>query len=165
MLEAIDYLESMVSDPRKGLPQELFLFISRLTPLVNVDLLIRNTQDQKLLTWRDDPIFGRGWHVPGGCVRLGESFAERIAAVAVGELGAVVTFEPTPLGIFETIDKTRSSRTHHISLLFDCTLVGDPDPQRKCGMESPRAGAWAWHSVCPDDLLQPPYRDRIFQGK
>lgn len=161
MAEAIGYLESAVDDPRRGLPQECFLFVSRLTPLVNVDLLIRDALGQVLLTWRDDPIFGRGWHVPGGCIRLGERFSDRIVAVASGELGAGVAFEPVPLGVFETIDDGRPSRTHHVSLLFGCTLIGEPDPSLQYNAESPRAGAWAWHAACPDSLLQPPYRDLI----
>lgn len=155
--EAIDFLESQVPDPHVGLPEEIFLFVSRLTPLVNVDLLIRNTEGHVLLTWRDDPLFGQGWHVPGGIVRLGESFATRISAVAAGELGANVTFQPEPLGIFESVEPTRDSRTHHVSLLFDCRLTGEPDPMRMFNGDSAAAGAWAWHKGCPDGFLQSEY--------
>lgn len=161
MADAIAFLASQAPDPCKGLPEELFLFASRLTPLVNVDLLIRNELGEVLLTWRDDAIFGKGWHVPGGCIRLGETFADRIAAVAVNELGAAVTFVPTPLGVFETLDKTRVSRTHHVTLLFNCVLVGKPDSQRQCITALPKPGYWKWHAKCPFDLLQREYRDRI----
>ena len=41
----IDALESVIGDSRRDLPQGVFLFVSRLTPLVNVNLLI---QDQDL---------------------------------------------------------------------------------------------------------------------
>ena len=34
-------LENSIPDPHQGLPEEVFLFLSRITPLVNVDLLIR----------------------------------------------------------------------------------------------------------------------------
>lgn len=157
MADAVAFLLRQVTDPGKGLPEELFLLASRLTPLVNVDLLIRNEVRHVLLTWRDDEIFGQGWHLPGGCVRLGEKFADRIAMVAFNELGTAVTFEPTPLGVFESVDKTRVSRTHHISLLFNCVLVGTPDPQWQCTTASPRPGYWKWHSKCPNDLLQREY--------
>jgi colanic acid biosynthesis protein WcaH len=159
--DAVAFLMSQVTDPRKGLPEALFLLASRLTPLVNVDLLIRNELGEVLLTWRHDAIFGKGWHVPGGCIRLGETFADRINAVAVNELGAAVTFAPTPLGVFETVDKTRTSRTHHVTLLFNCVLVGKPDPQRKHIGALPKPGYWKWHSKCPIDLLQREYRDRF----
>lgn len=162
--ETIRLLEGQVTDPCLGLPEEIFLFVSRLTPLVNVDLLIKNDCGHVLLTWREDPIFGRGWHVPGGVVRLGESFADRIAAVAAGELGVGVSFEAAPLGIFETVEPSRESRTHHVSLLFGCRLTGEPDPERMAEGEEPRGGAWAWYSGCPDDFLQLPYRDLIWRS-
>lgn len=158
MLEAIRSIEARIRAPGNGLPEELFLFVSRLTPLINVDLLIRDVQGQILLTWRDDAIFGQGWHVPGGCVRLGESFGDRIFAVAESELGAQVAFEPAPLAIYETVDKTRSSRTHHVSLLFDCRLVGKLARQHKYSGDNPKAGSWEWHSHCPDNILQAGYR-------
>lgn len=154
-------IESTIGNPRTGLPEDLFLFASRLIPLVNIDLLIRDPQGQVLLTWRNDEIFGQGWHVPGGCIRLGEKFADRIEAVAANELGVGVNFDTTPLGIFETIDDSRQSRTHHVSLLFGCTLRGDLDQQRRYNAKTPQAGSWAWHSECPDNLLQPPYRTLI----
>jgi hypothetical protein len=63
--EALAMLDSWALDPRSGLPEELFLFVSRLVPMVNVDLFISDDQGRVLLTWRDDEIFGAGWHVPG----------------------------------------------------------------------------------------------------
>lgn len=158
ILKAICLIDKTITSPGQGLPEELFLCVSRLTPLVNVDLLIRNQQGKILLTWRDDEIFGQGWHIPGGCLRLGESFGERILAVSENELGAQAVFAPTPLAIYETVDNTRPSRTHHISLLFECKLIGPPDQKREYVKASPQAGAWAWHSVCPTKLLQPAYR-------
>lgn len=157
--EAIRIIEDQVEDPGKGLPEDVFLFVSRLTPLINVDLLIRDAQGQILLTWRDDAIFGQGWHVPGGCIRLGESFGDRISAVAKGELDATVAFQQEPLQVYHTVDKTRSSRTHHITLLFDCQLTTGPEPNLMHVPDgSPKAGNWKWHSQCPDDLLQAEYR-------
>ena len=56
--------------PEQGLGEELFLTVSSLVPIVNVDLLVYNDKGQFLLTKRDDPYCGRGWHVPGGCIRF-----------------------------------------------------------------------------------------------
>lgn len=50
LTKIIDILESSIQNPSKGLPEELFLFVSRITPLVNVDLLIKNEQNHTLLT-------------------------------------------------------------------------------------------------------------------
>ncbi len=160
--DAICYIERCVPLPDKGLPEEIFLFASRLTPLVNVDLLIRNEEGHVLLTWRDDEIFGSGWHVPGGCIRLSERFADRIGVVSRDELGANVIFSPVPLSVMESIDNKRICRTHHVSILFDCKLLSYPSRQKWSGNELPVAGEWAWHMECPDKFLQPLYREILW---
>ncbi len=50
----INQLEACVENPTTGLPEDVFLFVSRITPLVNVDLLIKNELNHTLLTWRDE---------------------------------------------------------------------------------------------------------------
>ena len=160
--DAIRYIEQSMPSPDKGLPEEVFLFASRLTPLVNVDLLIRNEEGHILLTWRDDTIFGRGWHVPGGCVRLGERFADRINAVAAVELGVSVSFQPIPVGLFETIDPERMNRRHHVSVLFDCALTSPLSHDLRYNTNLPRAGYWAWHSRCPAEMLQHTYENLLW---
>ena len=54
--DAIDVLDRSVTDPGLGLPDEVFYYISRTTPLVNVDLLIKDEIGRVLLAWRDDPV-------------------------------------------------------------------------------------------------------------
>ena len=72
--EAIEAVErillEMGTDPAYGLPEPLFLFATTLMPVVNVDLLVADEQRRLLLTWRDDVHYGKGWHIPGGCVQL-----------------------------------------------------------------------------------------------
>ena len=68
--------------PEEGLGEDLFLLVSSLVPIVNVDLLVYNDKGQFLLTWRDDPHCGCGWHIPGGCVRFKETCEERIRKVS-----------------------------------------------------------------------------------
>src|ERR1700756_3053304 len=85
-------LEALVPFPQEGLPEPVFLLVSRLTPLVSVDLLIKDELGRTLLTWRDDESYGPGWHVPGGIVRYQENAAHRIHEVARMELGARVEF-------------------------------------------------------------------------
>src|SRR3954451_13793393 len=75
--QAFAVLDAWVGEPVDGLPEEFFLFLSRYTPIVNVDLLIQEAigEDRRrtLLTWRDDETYGAGWHVPGGIIRYKES--------------------------------------------------------------------------------------------
>ena len=163
ILDAIDTLRQAVGSAREGLPEEIFLFISSLTPMINVDLLIRDEQGRTLLTWRDDRFCGPGWHIPGGIIRFKESSADRIAAVAAQELGAGVSFDPHPLCRHEMLIPKRDVRGHFISLLHACRLTTPPDPARRFDPAAPRAGDWAWHARCPEDLLpvQQVYRGYI----
>ena len=58
--DAIALLDEQVPNPSMGLPDELFHYISRTTPLVNVDLLIKDENGRTLLSWRDDQYAGKG---------------------------------------------------------------------------------------------------------
>ena len=78
-------LGCLVFDSKQGIPTDLFYFVSRMTPLVNVDLLIRDEGGRTLLIWRDDEFY-HGWHIAGGIIRFKERAADRIAAVAALEL-------------------------------------------------------------------------------
>lgn len=151
--QAVDIVSSFIQDPRKGLPQEVFLFASGITPMVNVDLLIRNDKEQTLLTWRDDGYYEPGWHVPGGIIRFKERIEARLMAVAMTELGAEIDFLPVPLAMNELIHPKRNTRGHFISLLYECVLTSGPEPRLACLTGSPQAGQWMWHDKCPDDII------------
>src|SRR5947209_6885664 len=111
---AISVLESAIGDPRRGLPLEIFELVSRIAPLVNVDLLIQDA-GRTLLTWRDDEHFGAGWHVPGGIIRYKERADHRIRECARLELGAEVMFDPEPILVSEFIREEQNTRGHFIS--------------------------------------------------
>jgi ADP-ribose pyrophosphatase YjhB (NUDIX family) len=163
-IEAIEKLDAYIRDPGKGLPEEVFLFISRITPLVNVDLLIRDERNYTLLSWRDDGYSPPGWHVPGGIIRFKESAADRIRAVAKSELGAQVQFEPNPLAIKEVIHPVRKDRGHFISLLYRCSLASPPDENLRHTGGTPRKDQWSWHSHCPDNIIDVHEMYREFIG-
>ena len=149
----ISRLESRVPQPQDGLPEPIFLFISRLTPLLSVDLLIRDNNGRTLLTWRDDDSYGPGWHVPGGIVRYRESLADRVREVARLELRARVEFEATPLSIVEAIRSNVKNRAHTISMLFRCRLLTQPNKALRLHQRAPTPGCWQWHSTCPKNLI------------
>jgi colanic acid biosynthesis protein WcaH len=156
-MAAIEALRSAAGDPRGDLPEDLFLFVSSITPLINVDLLIQDGAGRTLLTWRDDEFYGAGWHVPGGIIRFRETAEERLRATALRELGADVSFDPAPVAIEQGIHPTRRERGHLIGLLYRCRLLSEPDEAlRFCGA-APQSGEWAWHTQCPDNLI--PFQD------
>lgn len=151
--DAIAFLLEKIPDKSAGLPENIFYFVSQLTPLVNVDLLIRDESGRVLLTWRDDEYYGPGWHVPGGIIRFKERAAERISAVAITELGAKVLAESAPCRITEVFSPHRDVRGHFISLLYNCVLTQMPDPALESIGEPPKNGMWRWFSSCPDNLI------------
>ena len=151
---SIRELESRIGTTADGWPEELFLFVSRITPLVNVDLLIRDMRGRTLLTWRNDRFYGPGWHVPGGIIRFRETAAERIRVVARRELGADVEFDASPLLVHEGIDPERRDRGHFISLLYKCRLATDPDARQRFTPDAPRPNQWMWHAGCPKNLIR-----------
>lgn len=149
----IESLESNISRPSQGLHKEVFLFVSRLTPMINVDLLVKNDKKQTLLTWREDEYYGPGWHVPGGIVRFKETIATRIVAVAASELGAKVAFKQEPLAINEVMNAERDTRGHFISMLYQCALTSPLASRLEYNTGSVKNGEWAWHTNCPDNLI------------
>jgi ADP-ribose pyrophosphatase YjhB (NUDIX family) len=150
--DAIEILETKVPDPRIGLPDEVFYYISKTTPLVNVDLLIKDENNRTLLSWRDDPYCGKGWHIPGGVVRINETFETRIKKVAETEIGVDVEFDATPIAINELIYPEFRARSHFISFLYKCYLPATFVPPN-IGLYHGDVGYLAWHDFCPDNLI------------
>ena len=143
----------------EGLGQELFHFASSLMPVVNVDLLVFNSAGEVLLSWRDDAHCGRGWHVPGGCLRLGETFARRIQKTAQAEFGTSVRHAPKPAGVFELFtryhrDGLEDQRecSHFITLPFACVLM--PGSTLRMAGEIPGPGDLRWFADLPGNLLK-----------
>ena len=156
---AIQTLEKTIENPRIGLPEDIFFFISRLTAMVNVDLLVRDKHKGILLSWRDTVFSGAGWHVPGGIIRFKESLEERIKQVALSELGTQVEYNPVPIAINQ-IEKSHKTRGHFISFLFNCYVSDDfiPDNSSRKPTDS---GYLQWHQNCPDNLIK--VHDRLYR--
>lgn len=150
--EAIKFLDKHIPNPSLGLPKEVFLFISRLTPMVNVDLLIKDEKGRILLSWRDDTFHEPGWHVPGGVVRFKEKLEKRIQKVAKTEIGTVVKFDPIPLAVNQIICDY-NTRGHFISLLYKCFLSSKFIPKNK-GLKKSDNGYLMWHDFSPIKLIK-----------
>jgi colanic acid biosynthesis protein WcaH len=150
---AVAVLDRHVPDPTRGLPDPVFYYVSRTTPLINVDLLIKDERDRVLLAWRDDQYAGRGWHLPGGIIRFRETMEQRVRQVMVSEVGREFAFDPAPVAIHELIADRPRNRGHFISILYKCRLSAAfvPDNTGR-GPDSP--GFLKWHDSCPDDLLE-----------
>src|SRR5688500_8405062 len=139
LFRAIAEIDRIVGQPHPGrLPLELFLLVSRLVPLFTVDLWVQRNDGAVLLTWREDEFFGRGWHVPGSALRLGESTRHRLQECAREELRAEIEAESLPFDLMEEIqphirdghDPKARDRAHNVSAAYRCRLLTPPDPAR-----------------------------------
>ena len=152
-------MSSLGINPQDGLGEELFLFVSSLAPIVNVDLLVFNTSGEFLLTRRNDPHCGVGWHVPGGCIRFKESFDTRIRKVAEEELGLIeFTYDQTPIKVFEIFSEqdrninNQNERAHFITLVFKCYAPDDYEINNGSKTEQ-NVGYMKWFDEIPEDFL------------
>lgn len=151
--DAIAVLNKQVTDPSAGLPDELFFYISKTTPLVNVDLLIKDEKRRTLLAWRKDQYCGQGWHVPGGIVRFKEKLGTRLKKVAKTEIGSDVNFDPIPIALNQVICPKRDIRGHFISILYKGSLPSTFVLENK-RLAPDDTGYLKWHDVCPANLLK-----------
>jgi len=156
MKKLIEKIESYVKNPSKGLPEDIFYLAGRLTPYINVDLLVQDDLGRTLLSWRDESLFennlSSAWHIPGGIIRLRETISERLHKVAMNEMrGKLISFSKEPLKVGQFIDHHRKNRSHHIGLLYKCKLEDNYEIDNK-NLNFGDSGFLEWHSSPPDDF-------------
>ena len=153
----IEKIESNVKNPSKGLPEDIFYLVGRLTPYINVDLLVKNDLGQTLLSWRDETSLknntGCGWHLPGGIIRFQEDISNRLKEVALHEIGAELSYHSEqPLTVNEDFDYEAKNRSHFISLLYRCELEDNYEIDNK-SLKEGDIGFLRWHTGEPKNLL------------
>ena len=142
-------------DGTAGIGKILFESISRLTPAVSVELIIKS-QDQRrsLLTWREDELYGPGWHVPGGVVRFKEKLTSRVQKVLKNEIGVSASKIEGPIGFHEIFNEKRDKRGHFICFVYKVVLIDDPPFGTKAQNGVITGGSWRWFAKCPDNLIE-----------
>jgi colanic acid biosynthesis protein WcaH len=154
--DAVLVINACLPDSKLGLPDDIFYLVSRLTPMINVDLLIVNEQNEKLLTWREDQFYGPGWHIPGGIIRFKELAETRIAKVAELELGTSVTWEPRPIAMREIMNPSRDIRGHFISMVYKCKLTGPLNYLNEANnLKQIMKSQWRWFATMPPNMIKP----------
>ena len=149
---AVKILDWSSKQPQLSLPDEIFYFLGRKTPLLNVDLLVKDKNNRVLLSWRDDEYSGTGWHIPGGIIRYKENIKNRVDEVSRLELKGEVICDSDPIAINEIIAKNQRDRAHFISMLFNCSM--NDDYKINNGNLLPNdPGFLKWFQECPEDLI------------
>ena len=114
------------------LSKELFSTIVENTPLVSIDLVVRNPEDKVLLGQRLNRPAKGFWFVPGGRILKDESFDQAFSRLVKLELGIdLAMHQANFLGPFEHhYDDNFSSEsfsTHYVVLVFEILLEREPD--------------------------------------
>jgi len=98
------------------------------TPLVSIDLVIRNEKDQVLLGKRANRPAQNSWFVPGGRIRKNERIEDAFARIFQAELGLAFPFSKARLlGAYNHIYPDNflgesGINTHYVVLAYACTL-------------------------------------------
>ena len=158
---AVELLRQADIHPEEGLPEPLFLLISSLVPLPNVDLLISDESGRLLLSRRNDRFLPKSWHIPGGCMRYGEDFQETIQKTALRELGCKIEAEEKPLTVQNLLRKSSGERSfprelgHNVAVLFRCRLPeGYCVDRHNAGKTENEDGYLRWFDALPSDFLE-----------
>ncbi|MHC5074389.1 MAG: NUDIX domain-containing protein, partial [Planctomycetota bacterium] len=84
-----------------------FINVIKLTPLVSIDLLIKNADGKYLLGLRENEPAGNYWFVPGGRIKKDERISDAFKRITLDELHQEANIEKARfLGVFEHIYKT-----------------------------------------------------------
>lgn len=106
-----------------------FLRIVDATPLVSIDLILRNERGDVLLGRRANRPAQGMWFVPGGRIRKNERVNDALQRISERELGVTIT-EAKLLGVFDHIYPdnflgTPDVNTHYVVLGMTAALSGD----------------------------------------
>lgn len=141
------------SKPASWLDREMFRQIVAGTPLISIDLIVRNEQGQVLLGQRLNRPAQGYWFVPGGRVRKDERLAEAFSRLTQEELGVqLMLSDGRFLGPFEHFYDDNFSggdfSTHYVVLGYEVTVNRDALSQ----LPVEQHGAYRWFDVA--SLLQ-----------
>ena len=91
--------------------------------------------------------------MPGGILRLKETFDDRIQRTAESEIGVNVLYDEEPLEIVPIICPEMPVRGHFISFVYECKLPKDFYVENK-NLNRYERGYLEWHRKFPDDMLE-----------
>lgn len=136
------------------LKRDAFLEVVRNTPLVSIDLIVRDTNDRVLVGLRTNEPARGWWFVPGGRVYKDERLADAFARITRAELGVGFAMASArPLGVYEHLYETNALdapgvSTHYVVLAYALRVDGGLAPP-----DAQHAG-YAWRSEA--ELLADP---------
>ena len=124
--------------PQRLLSASEFAEVVRLTPLISIDLIVRNSKGDALLGVRNNEPAKGFYFVPGGRILKNERIADAFHCIILNETGVSADIsQSTFKGVFEHIyDSNFANRTdfgtHYVALAYQITQPVDdvrPDSQ------------------------------------
>jgi colanic acid biosynthesis protein WcaH len=115
------------------LEKEVFAQVVKHTPLVSIDLIVRNSEGHVLVGYRNNEPARHYWFVPGGRVNKNEKLDDAFARITEGELGKKFQRGDTDFkGVYQHMYDTNFSRqgdfgTHYV-VLAHVLDIGDYTP-------------------------------------
>jgi colanic acid biosynthesis protein WcaH len=114
------------------IPTAIFMQIVRHAPLVSIDLLIHNKNNEILLGWRNNQPAKDYWFVPGGRIYKNEPLRDAFSRIISAETGLTLDIKESKFhGIYEHFHPEQNFMneagfgTHYIVLAFDIQLTGE----------------------------------------
>jgi colanic acid biosynthesis protein WcaH len=105
-----------------------FLEVVKLTPLVSIDLLVKNSMGEVLLGLRVNEPAKDTWFVPGGRICKDERIEEAFERISFSELGVPLRIaDAHPMGVFQHLYECNFAEapgisTHYIVLAYALKL-------------------------------------------
>jgi colanic acid biosynthesis protein WcaH len=112
----------------KFLDKQQFLEVVKLTPLVSIDLVVKNSMGEVLLGLRMNEPARDTWFVPGGRICKDERIEQAFNRISRSELGIPLNIgDAHPMGVFEHLyDRNFAQEpeitTHYIVLAYAIKL-------------------------------------------
>lgn len=134
------------------LNKEQFLEVIAMTPLVSIDIVIRDSQNRILLGRRiNEPAKGK-WFVPGGRIMKGESLNDAFERITKAEIGIKHSrSEARLIGAYTHLYNTNvfledGISTHYIALAFELRLADNIEVNEKA-----QHNEYKWFAIAEAD--------------
>jgi colanic acid biosynthesis protein WcaH len=113
------------------LSKETFSTVIKNTPLISIDLILRNSEDKILLGKRLNKPAKNSWFVPGGRVFKDESLEDAFKRITEDEIGVQININSASFkGIYQHFYDdnvfTDDFSTHYIVMAFELRLTNTP---------------------------------------
>ncbi|MBW8000784.1 MAG: GDP-mannose mannosyl hydrolase [Planctomycetes bacterium] len=108
-----------------------FAEVVKRTPLVSIDLIVLNGNDEVLLGFRSNEPAADSWFVPGGRIAKDERISQAFGRITENELGVALKCEDAQFaGVFEHLYPTNFTRkgnfgTHYVVLAYKIKIDED----------------------------------------